>query len=150
MLTIEGLCLILWIVQYCFLSSVYSIRSRRGKPRGPPGSRELQTALKGGKSSSSFPSKAKQRSTINCHNIHPRLRGPPVHRLHPTVSRMGPRHENDPQCRSQVDLTFSISAILFLDVHQCHPQTRVAEEKASPTPTGISINNYVSLCFFLD
>ena len=59
---------------------------------------------------------------------------------------MGPRHENDPQRRSQVDLTFSIS-VLFLDVHQCHPQTRVAEEKASPTPTGISINNSVSLCF---
>ena len=78
--------------------------------------------------------------------IYVRLRGPPVHRLHPTVSRMGPRHENDPQCRSQVDLTFSISAILFLDVHHCHPQTRVAEEKASPTPTGISINNSV---FFL-
>ena len=61
---------------------------------------------------------------------------------------MGPRHENDPQCRSQVVLTFSTS-VLFLDVHQCHSQTRVAEEKASPTPTGISINNSVSLCFFL-
>ena len=30
-----------------YILTIYSIRSRRGKPRGPPGSRELQTALKG-------------------------------------------------------------------------------------------------------